>query len=157
METNMTKVKDLATVIVDNAFLQFPIDSERYELRAVLSHLEFLGLLKSVGVSHVGGGWALRVSDFLHESGRLVVRATHAYMTIRYTEEYDGSLVTWDRARRLEMSLRDRQMLEVHRSDPDVRGLVIRELVWHNIVRKLGQVSRREVDDCVLKDWRLST
>jgi hypothetical protein len=32
METTMTKIKDLATVTVDNVFKAFPLDSERYEL-----------------------------------------------------------------------------------------------------------------------------
>lgn len=32
----MTKIKDLATVTVDNAFRSFPLDKERYELLAAL-------------------------------------------------------------------------------------------------------------------------
>jgi hypothetical protein len=104
METTMTKIKDLVTVTVDNAFRNFPVDSERYEL---VEHVDFIAdeLLK--------GNWSRATSPTGSERIMFFTKtvqdtfALHAMCLARVQTEdpLDLGPVVMDRARRAKASM----------------------------------------------------
>lgn len=80
----MQKVKDLVHVIVDNAFLNFPIDEERYELFARVEY-QANGTLQGLL-----GYWLdtsdSRVKDELREIGTQLTTGAFAYWKVSYSD-----------------------------------------------------------------------
>lgn len=93
----MTKIKDLATVIVDNAFLQFPVDSERYELAIYISNYIGANCIDGLVVS-----LEPRVNRFMKETEQTITRAL---ISLNRTLRLVGCNADEDRAKRLCVSL----------------------------------------------------
>lgn len=72
----MTKIKDLVTVLVDNAFLLFPVDTERYELRG--HACAYLLRLHGLREKHPSDQDE-RVKSFLDETDKTIVRCSFAF------------------------------------------------------------------------------
>jgi hypothetical protein len=102
----MTKIKDLAYVITDNAFLMFPIDVERYELRNVLDHI--------TSPRHLCRDFVLdtplgneRISSFIRAADSLLVDCAKCFGSVQNSPGLRSSRLTRDRARRCEATLRN--------------------------------------------------
>lgn len=74
----MTKVKDLIDVIVDNTFINIPVDSERYELVDLLHPLTMEDLMEMSIPDRVGQQLGENVYRFLLETEKAFLRAQRA-------------------------------------------------------------------------------
>lgn len=94
----MTKIKDLAVLAVDSAFTLFPIDSERYELRAVLSDICTFGAGESTSKD-------ARVNQWLLGLQQRLLQAATCFHLAHNSDGKDLSALDRDRARRVEATL----------------------------------------------------
>lgn len=106
----MTKIKDLVTVSVDNAFLLFPIDSERYELAGCV-------MAYNCGILSYAAGERfdtrdMRVRAFILETEENFRKAATAYARL-FTSPWEClKAVDFDRAKRVIASFESRPWSE---------------------------------------------
>jgi hypothetical protein len=166
-ETIMTKIKDLATMTCDNAFLQFPIDEERYELLDVIQMIgasDALWLLgrRSTVIDGICRRWtspqgspnSLRIREFLEECGGNLDRAYTAFVQRPSPDDNDRSLVA-DRSRRLRASVI---------SSSGSTSTIIKEghsalaaRFWFRVYYLINKSARRKVKRSVPRTGRVST
>lgn len=92
----MTKIKDLAVMAVDNAFTQFPVDSERYELRATLTRYREVTRWESKDE---------RINRFVLDLDGQLLKAALCYYQVHNDLSFSHSKLTQDRARRVEATI----------------------------------------------------
>jgi hypothetical protein len=102
----MTKIKDLATVAVDNAYTLFPVDLERYELQSCVS-----AFLNDPDFCR-DRDWRLplcdeRITAWLRQTDSTLLRAAHSFWQVQHNASlpYRTGLLH-DRARRCEATIR---------------------------------------------------
>jgi hypothetical protein len=165
-ETIMTKIKDLATMTVDNAFLQFPVDEERYELFDVIRQIDEQGALGLLGrrsylvdevcrcsVSPQGSPNYLRVREFIEEVGTTVDRAYTAFVQKPTPDASDRSL-TADRSRRFWASISNTVDVPATAIEEGFAETAIR--FWFSVISALPQ-AQRDVYWSVPRTGRVST
>lgn len=148
----MTKIKDLVTVLLDNAVLLNPIDEERYEL--LVQVRDFVQDYScSEGNALVLSG--KRVNDWISASNKSIFHGAEAVRVVQFHPE-EARPVDLDRCRRLSAALEATWhgspiLLEDHADD--VRCLVC--LVWQVVLARMCEspVFNRA---CHPSDWRSS-
>jgi len=101
----MTKIKDLATMAVDNAYMLFPLDLERYELRSCVSTF----------MSDPGSCWDRewrlplgneRIAAWLRQTDSTLLRAAHSFWQVHNDAALPKrAALLLDRARRCEATI----------------------------------------------------
>lgn len=95
----MTKVKDLIDVAVDNVYVNFPIDNERYELVSALAEYVKQFAHFNVGALPEVIGWQCgsHAQAFLEETMMTFVRADIACKRLN-AEGHTHTAMDWNRA-----------------------------------------------------------
>jgi len=102
----MTKIKDLATVAVDNAYTLFPIDSERYELLVCLE-----AFLHDPDFCR-DGNWHLLTRNeciiaWFRQTDRNFIRVAHSFWVMRHSTSFPARAgLILDRSRRFQATVR---------------------------------------------------
>jgi hypothetical protein len=120
----MSKAKCLSNVLTDNAFLQFPVDEERYELfDALVRWVDDLADNCSEALTTVPVTVDWRIMGFFIETSSTVKRACESYIRVLKCEDA-GILppaITAERSWRLIASLKRDPLLVERRLDTFIR------------------------------------
>jgi hypothetical protein len=102
----MTKIKDLATMAVDNAYMLFPVDLERYELQSCVS-----AFLNDPDFCR-DNNWRLplcdeRITAWLRQTDTALLRAAQSFWQVQQDAPLPSRAgLLHDRARRCETTIR---------------------------------------------------
>lgn len=133
----MPKIKDLGSVILDNAVSYFPVDSERYELAAAV-RLNAAYCMQHLGV-YQHENW--RINEWLATTDATVWRAVDAYYDHLSAVQQDAMQA--DLARRLRAMFDDSMPAELlmYLDDSELFKATLHGAVW-KLVSSLMRRSR---------------
>lgn len=133
----MNKIKDLSTVIADNAFRLHPVDEERYEL-FVCAIGVCLRLANEPGIGHLQGtGWSAEVKAWAYTVHEQILVGVMSIVRCLEADRLcsDVPQVVRDRATRLYASLRRCGLWDIetaNQTSVDVDELTSR--AWQSVV-----------------------
>jgi hypothetical protein len=119
----MRKIKDLSSVILDNAVSFFPVDSERYELAASV-RLNAAYYMQHLGV-YQHETW--RINEWLQSTDATVWRAVEAFIRVS-NEEKEISVMEQDLARRFQAMFEGNTLLQIRMLSLDDEDLLKADL-----------------------------
>jgi hypothetical protein len=142
------KVKDLVQVTAKNAFLQFPIDSERYELTAVLRKLATA--LDRDRYFDIPGIKDEKIRDFVYTAYSAFFLAAQSYWVVyRFGEDSQFvNSVMKERSRRIPLAtqdyVRENNFLMLSSLEDTTREVCahMMEALWH-VLRSPAQADDR--------------
>jgi hypothetical protein len=134
----MTKVKDLATVNVDNAFLLFPVDKERYELFVRVRDWVSDGVRPIDLLHEADEVW--RVKEWYSYVHKNLTEAALAFRQIYVCKHNLLNGITVDRARRVQATLLNyhyghMQMVEYYSR---ASTSIVVQALWEVVVHRMG-------------------
>lgn len=102
----MTKIKDLATVLTENVFINLPIDSERYELWCLVRDM----IEKQINplIDTVEGSGKEYLVRYLQQLDSILFEASESFVHVHCYEdpEFYCTKMDQDRSRRVEATIR---------------------------------------------------
>lgn len=150
----MTKIKDLVSVVLDNVFVMFPIDSERYELTSA-AFTYWQNRLISETASCAAVSSDSRICDMLEAIDQTFLRCVQAYLRSSSIRADEPTALDIDRSNRVKAAFHDVHLpLSVYGSTPRL-GRAICTFLWSSLVDQL--LHDKALQSTVPTDRRLST